>query len=121
MESKYQDELNANYPLAVQIGSKNVSLGFHGIYEHGMALNITGQDVSGFYSILSGLGGAPPEIIPNTHYGAELNHVIQIDQLSNQYSQAISTAFNNGTNNCSYPDTNLADQLKTVAKLLVEA
>ena len=118
MESKYQDELNANYPLAVQIGSKNVSLGFHGIYEHGMALNITGQDVSGFYSILSGLGGAPPEIIPNTHYGAELNHVIQIDQLSNQYSQAISTAFNNGTNNCSYPDTNLADQLKTVAKLI---
>ena len=60
----------------------------------------------------------PPEIIPNTHYGSELNHVIQIDQLSNQYSQAISTAFNNGSNNCSYPDTNLADQLKTVAKLI---
>ena len=118
MESKYQDELNSNYPLAVQIGSKNISLGFHGLYEHGMTLNITGQDVSGFYSILSGLGGAPPEIIPNTHYGSELNHVIQIDQLSNQYSQAISTAFNNGSNNCSYPDTNLADQLKTVAKLI---
>jgi len=118
MESKYEDELNSTYPLAVQIGSKNISLGFHGLYEHGMALNITGQDVSGFYSILSGLGGAPPEIIPNTHYGAELNHVIQIDQLSNQYSQAISNAFNNGTNNCSYPDTNLADQLKTVAKLI---
>jgi len=118
MEQKYQDELNSNYPLAVQIGSKNISLGFHGLYEHGMALNITGQDVSGFYSILSGLGGAPPEIIPNTHYGSELNHVIQIDQLSNQYSQSISTAFNNGSNNCSYPDTNLADQLKTVAKLI---
>ena len=64
MESKYQDELNSTYPLAVQIGSKNVSLGFHGIYEHGMALNITGQDVSGFYSILSGLGGAPPRNYP---------------------------------------------------------
>lgn len=118
MESKYTDELNANYPLAVQIGSKNISLGFHGIYEHGLALNITGQDVSGFYSILSGLGGAPPSFIPSTHYGLELEHVIQTDQLSNQYSQAISDAFNNGSNYCSYPDTNLADQLKTVAKLI---
>ena len=50
MEQKYQDELNSNYPV-VQIGSKNISLGFHGLYEHGMTPNITGQDVSGFYSI----------------------------------------------------------------------
>ena len=118
MESNYQEELNGSYPLAVQIGSKNISLGFHGLYEHGMALNITGQDVSGFYSILSGLGGAAPETIPNSHYGTELEHVIQTDQLSNQYSLAISNAFNSGANNCSYPDTNLADQLKTVAKLI---
>ena len=118
MESSYQEELNGSYPLAVQIGSKNISLGFHGLYEHGMALNITGQDVSGFYSILSGLGGAAPETIPNSHYGIELEHIIQTDQLSNQYSLAISNAFNSGANNCSYPDTNLADQLKTVAKLI---
>ena len=118
MESNYQEELNGSYPLAVQIGSKNISLGFHGIYEHGLALNITGQDVSGFYSILSGLGGAAPETIPNSHYGTELEHIIQTDQLSNQYSLAISNAFNSGSNNCSYPDTNLADQLKTVAKLI---
>lgn len=118
MESHYQEELNASYPLAVQIGSQNISLGFHGLYEHGMALNITGQDVSGFYSILSGLGGEAPETIPNTHYGSELEYIIQTDNLSNQYSQAISSAFNNGQNNCSYPETNLADQLKTVAKLI---
>ena len=118
MESHYQEELNSTYPLAVQIGSKNISLGFHGLNEHGMALNITGQDVSGFYSILSGLGGESPTTIPNTHYGTELEHIIQTDNLSNQYSQSISNAFNSGANNCSYPDTNLSDQLKTVAKLI---
>ena len=118
METKYQNELNALYPLAVQIGSQNLSLGFHGVYEHGMSLNITGQDVSGFYSILSGLGGDPPESIPNSDYGHELDFVVQTDQLSNQYSQAISNAFNQGQNNVNYPETNLADQLKTVAKLI---
>jgi uncharacterized protein (DUF1501 family) len=118
METHYQEELNSTYPLAVQIGSKNISLGFHGLNEHGMVLNITGQDVSGFYSILSGLGGEAPNTIPNTHYGTELEHIIQTDNLSNQYSQSISDAFNSGANNCSYPDTNLSDQLKTVAKLI---
>jgi uncharacterized protein (DUF1501 family) len=118
MESHYQEELNSTYPLAVQIGSKNISLGFHGLNEHGMALNITGQDVSGFYSILSGLGGEAPSTIPNSHYGTELEHIILTDNLANQYSQSISDAFNSGANNCSYPDTNLSDQLKTVAKLI---
>lgn len=118
MESHYQEELNGSYPLAVQIGSQNISLGFHGLYEHGMAMNITGQDVSGFYSILSGLGGEAPTTIPNSHYGTELEYIVQTDNLSNQYSQAISNAFNSGSNNCSYPETNLADQLKTVAKLI---
>tara|TARA_B110001450_G_scaffold238142_1_gene244944 strand:+ start:5710 stop:7356 length:1647 start_codon:yes stop_codon:yes gene_type:complete len=118
MELYYQNELNATYPLAVQIGSKNTSLGFHGINEHGMALNITGQDVSGFYSVLSGLAGEPPQNIPNSHYGTELDYIIQTDNLSNQYSQAISNAFDNGTNGSNYPDTDLGDQLKTVAKLI---
>lgn len=118
MELYYQNELNATYPLAVQIGSKNTSLGFHGINEHGMALNITGQDVSGFYSVLSGLAGEPPQNIPNSHYGTELDYIIQTDNLSNEYSQAISNAFNNGTNGSNYPDTDLGDQLKTVAKLI---
>ena len=118
MELNYANELNASYPLAVQIGSKNIALDFIGNHNHGMAINITGQDPSGFYSVLSGLSGQPPQLFPNSHYGTELEYIVGIDNLSNQYSQSISDAFNNGTNNISYPDTNLADQLKTVAKLI---
>ena len=118
MELNYADELNESYPLAVQIGSKSIALDFIGVHNHGMAINITGQDPSGFYSVLSGLSGQAPQFFPNSHYGAELEYIVGVDNLSNQYSQSISNAFNNGTNNISYPDTNLADQLKTVAKLI---
>ena len=118
MELNYADELNESYPLAVQIGSKSIALDFIGDHNHGMAINITGQDPSGFYSVLSGLSGQAPQFFPNSHYGTELEYIVGVDNLSNQYSQSISNAFNNGTNDISYPDTNLADQLKTVAKLI---
>ena len=118
METYYANELNNLYPLGVQIGSNKTSLGFHGEAEHGLAINISGQDPSGFYSELNGLGGAPPSVIPNSDYGVELQYIIDTDQLSNQYSQAISNAFNSGSNGNSYPDTDLSNQLKTVARLI---
>lgn len=118
MEMYYANELSETYPLAVQIGSNKTSLGFHGETEHGLAINISGQDPSGFYTELSGLGGSPPSVIPNSDYGLELQYIIDTDNLSNQYSQAISEAFNNGNNAVSYPDTDLSNQLKTVARLI---
>jgi uncharacterized protein (DUF1501 family) len=120
MEQAYADLIPANYPLGIQIGSQNTNLGFHGIVEHGLALNINGQDSENFYSVLSGLGGIPPENIPNSHYGEELQNIINVDALSNQYSEIISNSFNAGSNSTTttYPDTNLADQLKTVARLM---
>ena len=118
METYYANELNNLYPLGVQIGSNKTSLGFHGEAEHGLAINISGQDPSGFYSELSGLGGTPPSVIPNSDYGLELQYIIDTDRLSNQYSQAISNAFNSGNNTSSYPNTDLSNQLKTVARLI---
>ena len=118
METYYANEVNDPYPLGVQIGSNKTSLGFHGETEHGLAINISGQDPSGFYSQLNGLGGAPPSVIPDSDYGVELQYIIATDELSNQYSQAISNAFNSGNNASSYPDTDLANQLKTVARLI---
>ena len=55
--------------------------------EHGLSLNIEGQDASGFYSVLSGLGGDPPLNIPNSHYGSELQYIIENDQISTLYSR----------------------------------
>lgn len=118
MEKFYEDFLLETYPLAVEIGSNKTSLGFHGEEAHGMSLNITGQDPAGFYNILNGLGGAPPENIPDSDYGDQLKFLNNIDALSNTYAEAISSSFNKGQNSVNYPDTDLANQLKTVARLI---
>ena len=118
MESYYADLIQNSYPLGVEIGSKSNSLGFHGESEHGLSVNINGQDPSGFYSLISGMAGEPPNNIPISDYGHELEYIIQTDALSNMYSEAISNSFNNGQNVVSYPDTDISNQLKTVARLI---
>ena len=60
MEYNYADTIPTTYPLGIQVGSNTTSLGFHGEIEHGLALNLSGQDSENFYSVLSGLAGAPP-------------------------------------------------------------
>ena len=42
LENYYANFLTANYPLGIQLGSSENSLGFHGEVEHGMSLNING-------------------------------------------------------------------------------
>ena len=118
MESYYADLIQNSYPLGVEIGSKSNSLGFHGESEHGLSVNINGQDPSGFYSLINGLAGESPNNIPSSDYGDELEYIIQTDALSNTYSEAISNSFNNGQNIESYPDTDISNQLKTVARLI---
>ena len=118
IESYYYDLVQQTFPIGVEIGSKTSSLGFHGAEEHGLSLNIEGQDASGFYSVLSGLGGEAPSFIPNSHYGEELQYIIDNDQITTLYSEAISNAFNNGSNSSSYDDSDLSNQLKTVARLI---
>lgn len=118
MELYYPDLIIETYPLAVEIGSNKTSLGFHAEEAHGLSLNISGQDPAGFYSVLSGLGGVPPLNIPDSDYGKQLEYLTNTDALSNTYAQSISSAFNSGTNDASYPDSDLANQLKTVARLI---
>ena len=118
MELFYAKDVTSLFPLAIEIGSNKSSLGFHGEQEHGMAINITGQDVAGYYSILNGLGGTPPENIPMSDYGNQIEFIKTTDALSNQYAKTISTSFNSGSNKITYPDTNIANQLKTVARLI---
>ncbi|TYA84422.1 DUF1501 domain-containing protein [Seonamhaeicola marinus] len=118
MEQYYEDLIVENYPLAVEIGSNKTSLGFHAEEAHGLSLNITGQDPAGFYNVISGLGGEPPANIPDSDYGDQLAFITNTSALTNTYAQAISVAFDKGRNDISYPDTDLADQLKTVARLI---
>jgi len=118
MELYYSDLIVESYPLAVEIGSNNTSLGFHAEEAHGLSLNISGQDPAGYYSVLNGLGGAPPLNIPDSDYGKQLEFITNTDALSNTYAESISNAFNSGQNDISYPDSDLANQLKTVARLI---
>ncbi|WP_346882772.1 DUF1501 domain-containing protein [uncultured Algibacter sp.] len=118
MEQYYADSILEPFPLAVEIGSNKTSLGFHAEEAHGLSLNITGQDPAGFYSVLNGLGGARPTNIPDSDYGKQLEFINDTDNLSNTYAQSISNAFNSGKNDENYPDTDISNQLKTVARLI---
>ena len=121
MEEAYADLFPSNFPLGIQLGSSNTWLGFHAEHEHGTALNIEGQDSENFYTILDGLAGQAPQNIPqSTHYGSELQYIVDTDANSNTYAKAIEDSFTapGAANLVTYPDTDLADQLKTVARLI---
>mgnify|MGYP001814363820 CR=1 FL=1 len=118
MEQQYEDLLTAPFPLGIQIGTTQASLGFKGEHSHGLSMNLTGQDVEGFFSVLNGLAGEAPLEIPDSDYGDQIKFLINTDNASNKYAEAISDAFTKGNNDASYPDTGLADQLKTVARLI---
>ena len=118
LENYYANFLTANFPLGIQLGSSENSLGFHGEEEHGMSLNINGQDPSGFYSVVNGLGGVAPTTIPNSEYGDLIQYILDNDSSTNTYAQTISAAFNAGSNSVTYPNSSLSNQLKTVAKFI---
>ena len=120
LENHYSNLFPTIFPVGIQIGSPNTSLGFHGENEHGLAINLNGQDSENFYSVLSGLSGEYPTDFPDSHFGTELQYIVNTDATSNIYAQSISTSFNNGSNfsGSNYPDNDLGDQLKTVARLM---
>lgn len=105
-------------PLGIQIGDSNPSLGFHTETEHQNAINLTGQDPAGFYNLVQTIGGAPIMDIPESDHGDELAFIMSVEQSVNKYAQRITQVFNAGTNVGSYPGTPLANQLKTVARLI---
>lgn len=117
IENHYSTLLQSKYPLGLQLaGSDNSGL-FRG-EQHSHDLNITGQDPAGFYSVINGLGGEAPTTIPDSEYGDLIRYILGNDEKTNTYSQSIATAFNNGKNSVTYPNTDLSNQLKTVAKLI---
>lgn len=105
-------------PLGIQVGDPSPSLGFHTETEHQNAINLSGQDVSGFYSLVQTIGGLPPVNIPDFEHGEEIEFIMNVERSVNLYAQRISEVFNAGTNMGTYPDTSLANQLKTVARLI---
>ncbi len=106
-------------PLGIQVGDSNPSLGFHTETEHQNSINLSGQDVSGFYSLIQTIGGLPPATIPDFEHGDEIEYIMSVEKSVNLYAQRISEVFNAGTNLGPYPaNSSFANQLKTVARLI---
>jgi uncharacterized protein (DUF1501 family) len=105
-------------PLGIQVGDPNISLGFHTETEHQNSINLSGQDPSGFFSLIQTIGGAPINPIPNTQQGQELDYIMGVEQSVNAYAQRITAVFNAGTNMGTYPTDSFSSQLKTVARMI---
>ncbi len=105
-------------PLGIQLGSQKPSVGFHTEAEHRVDINISGQDPSGYYTLISQIGTAPIPNTPSSDYGDNLEFIMNMENNVNTYAERITNVFNNGSNIATYPDTKLADQLKTVARLI---
>ncbi|MCW5923614.1 MAG: DUF1501 domain-containing protein [Saprospiraceae bacterium] len=124
LQAMYPDVMGAPTPempdpLGIQVGDPNPSLGFHTETQHQNMLNLSGQDPAGFYSLIQSIGGAPLLNIPNSEYGEEIKYIQGVENSLSLYAQRISDAFNAGTNSISsYPQVGLADQLKTIARLI---
>ena len=97
-------------PLAIQIGSLT-SLVTQGPSVN-MGLSIS--DPSSFYNLVNGI----EDPAPSTPAGRELVYIRNVARQSNQYADAITDAYNNFTQQGTYPNTNLAGQLKIVARLI---
>mgnify|MGYP005846072489 CR=1 FL=1 len=105
-------------PLGIQVGDTNPSLGFHTQTEHQNAINLSGQDPAGFYSLIQTIGGAPILDLPDTEHADELAYIMSVEQSVSSYAQRITQVFNAGSNAGSYPNNTFANQLRTIARLI---
>ena len=76
------------------------------------------QDSQDYYSLVSGIGGALVPNYPETAYGQELYYANMVQSSTSNYTARVNSVFANGSNIKTYPDTDLAHQLKTVARLI---
>jgi len=100
-------------PFAIQIAS-SATLALQGA-SGGMGIAIDNPDR--FYSLAKGLS-VPPDPVPSTLAGPELEFVRSVIEQSNQYSTNIQSAMVDGTTNATYGADSLAGQLKVVARLI---
>ncbi len=111
--TKYDD------PLGIQLGNKKPADEFHSDAEHRVDINLSGQDTAGFYSQLSNIGNPLADYDGQySEYIDNINFINGMEVTATKYASRISSVFNAGTNNVTYPQYDLADQLKTVAKML---
>lgn len=114
-------------PLGLELGT-TVSLGFH--QENGIPVAVAANDPEEFFDLINNTGGLPPDSVINTHYGQELQWIMDIEANSNTYADRLKEVFDNGSNapGVTYPETYplsagrlsnpLTPQLQLIARML---
>ena len=106
-------------PMGIQLGDSKPSLGF---YDHGneyIGINLSNQNPGSLFGLLNGIGTAAHGSIPVSNYGDNIDYIMGVENTTNAYGGKISDVYNIGANSATvYPDSNLANQLRTVACLL---
>jgi len=85
-------------------------------------------------NLIGNLGGPNPATVPDDHYGAELQYIMDLYENAGDYSAQLEATFNAGNNNVQYPRDNfmqypgvcpqtakankLGPQLETIARLI---
>jgi len=100
------------HPLAIEIGW-NTSLLFQGP-SNPMSMVI--REVDSFYDLVDGAG--EQSNFPDTVVGDRLAYVNEIQKQSQRYGEIVVNAAKTVTNQRSYPDHYLAEQLKIVARMI---
>ena len=109
----YQD------PLGIQLGNKKPADEFHSDDEHKIDINLSGQDAAGFYSQLSNIGNPLADYGDvSSEYIDNISFINGMEVTATNYAERISAVFNAGSNAVTYPQYDLANQLKTVAKMI---
>ena len=102
-------------PLAIHMGSSNPNLFYGHTHEFGIEYNLTSLQ-SQLWATPGFAGVAVPDI--SEHYDL-LQYITFIEQSMDVYYNRVIENFNAGSNSTiTYPDTSLAKQLKTVARML---
>lgn len=116
-------------PLGLEFGF-NMSLIFQ--REEGIPAGLAIIDPVTFHQLITGGGVAPPDWLPDSYYGDEMQYLMDLELKSNQYAERIKEVYENGINspNVEYPEiypgevdpnykkNDLAWQLQTVARLI---
>ncbi len=115
-------------PLALEFDSRSVSLAFH--REVGMPMGLTlSNDPTDFSQVVNGVSGLAPTDFPGNRYGEQLQYLTNMMASSNVYGSRLEQLYLQGSNSLTYPavyhshttrykENRLANQLKTVARLL---
>ena len=107
-------------PPCIELGSTSGSILFQTATNNNASVLLTNNNVSSFYNTLINVGGPSPDAFATTDNGLDIKYIDDIQKLSSSYGLRIQTVFNAGSNTTgiTYPNTSIANQLKTVARLI---